>query len=51
VITPVVIIGTVVVSVVGGAASAAGGWLFHKFFKLNAQVNELHARVSKLEAR
>lgn len=33
----------------GGVASAFGGWLFHRFFKLHNSINSLEARVVELE--
>jgi multidrug transporter EmrE-like cation transporter len=50
----VITVPIVVAYAVFGAAGAAGGWLFHKFFgarKLSGQVAALDDRVSVLEPK
>jgi hypothetical protein len=43
-------LGTVILSALGGAASATAGWLVHKLLKTRQQVAALEARVEVLEA-
>lgn len=45
IVAPAAVIGWVI----AGGASAFGGWIFHKFVKMRGQVNELEARLEKLE--
>jgi hypothetical protein len=43
------IIGSIVLAAAGGAASAFGGWLFHRIMKLRNEAEALEARVEVLE--
>jgi hypothetical protein len=44
-ITPIILIGYIAC----GAASAFGGWLFHRIMVVRGQVNDLEARIQVLE--